>query len=333
MIDTTPLISLVVPVYNVAGYLERCLFSINEQTFKNFEVIFVDDGSTDGSDKILDKWCGQTAIISKLIHKKNEGVSVARNVGLKYTSGKYICFIDSDDMIAPDYLANMYLAVTENNCELAICKRRDISDSFSISDYIQYLEGNTPTPVTYRKTSLEIMRKLLYRDISVGIWNVMAKKELLMKNHLSFAEGFKYSEDLEFVWRSVACSAYIAIVNKKLYLYRKRRNSAMQKFDIYRRDGYILFQRLEKFICYKQPAFSVEFSRYGVAYWIWSNIWQAAQISNKYKHFRDSISFMETNKMENLLDFPVKKVRFSARLFLMSKKMYYYLLKIYFMIV
>ena len=99
------IISIIVPVYNVAEYLPKCIDSIRKQIEQNWELILVDDGSKDGSGEICDNYTYDSRI--RVIHKCNEGVSSARNVGLKLAKGKYICFIDSDDWVEPDYLSSM----------------------------------------------------------------------------------------------------------------------------------------------------------------------------------------------------------------------------------
>ena len=121
-------------------------------------------------------------------------------------------------------------------------------------------------------------------------------------------------------------------LEKELYLYRDRINSAMQKFDSRRIDGYILFQRLEKFIITNRPEFAIEFSKYGVSYWVWSTIWQAAVICKDFKAFIETIDFMDISLLKNMLDFPDKKVKVSSQIFLLSKKLYYYLINVYFFI-
>ena len=161
--DKEILISVIVPVYNVAEYLERFLFSIEEQKFKYFEVILVDDGSTDDSGTIIDKWSQKQKIATIVIHKKNEGVSVARNVGLEHARGKYVCFIDSDDMILPGYLSDMYNAIiNSSDNDIVICKKKSIADTFSVEDYKKNVEYNSENILSKNK-SIEIMKKLLYK--------------------------------------------------------------------------------------------------------------------------------------------------------------------------
>lgn len=114
------LVSIIVPVYNVEQYLEKCINSILCQTCQNIEVILVDDGATDQSGKICDRY-SQTDLRVRVIHRENGGLSDARNAGMEAASGGYYMFVDSDDTIAPDTVEKLYLAATEHNCEIAVC--------------------------------------------------------------------------------------------------------------------------------------------------------------------------------------------------------------------
>ena len=114
------LISIVVPVYNVEKYLGTCVESILKQTYSNIEVILVDDGSTDCSGKMCDHYMGQDERI-KVIHKKNGGLSDARNKGIIQAEGEYITFIDSDDVVSSDYVEYLYNILEENDGDIAIC--------------------------------------------------------------------------------------------------------------------------------------------------------------------------------------------------------------------
>lgn len=117
---SSPKISCIVPVYNVEKYLRRCLDSIRAQTFTDFECICVDDGSPDGSGKILDEYAEKDSRFV-VIHKDNGGVSSARNAGLDAARGEYVCFVDSDDWMETDYMKKMYEAATEIGADLVVC--------------------------------------------------------------------------------------------------------------------------------------------------------------------------------------------------------------------
>lgn len=115
-----PKISIIVPIYNVEKYLQKCVDSILCQTYKNLEIILVNDGSPDNCPAICDEYAKKDKRI-KVIHKQNGGVSSARNAGLDVATGKYVQFVDSDDWVEPEYSKTMINLIEENNCDLGIC--------------------------------------------------------------------------------------------------------------------------------------------------------------------------------------------------------------------
>ena len=119
------LISVIIPVYKVEKFLEKCVNSVLEQTYKNLEIILVDDGSPDGCPALCDELAKKDKRI-KVIHKKNGGVSSARNAALDEAKGKYVCFVDSDDYIEPTYAEDLHKAITENDVQMAVCDTYDV---------------------------------------------------------------------------------------------------------------------------------------------------------------------------------------------------------------
>lgn len=324
-----PLVSVIIPVYNVEKYLEFCIKTFENQKLKDFELIVVNDGSTDSSKDILLKYKNNHNLNMDIIEIQNQGVSVARNVGLSKAQGKYVCFVDSDDMVTEEYLSYLSKILEKNeDCDAVICQRRDVKDSDNAEcTYVNYNNDYDVEIVD----SLIVLKKLLYRKLSAGIWNVLVRRKLLIENDLKFAEGFAYSEDLEMVWKIIATSKRVALIKAKLYLYRQRNDSAMQRFDKKRFDGYELFRNLEIYMRENRKDFSVEFDKYGVAYWVWSTIWQAAKLSTNYYDFQESIEILDIKYyMKGLSSFPRKIVRGSSRIFICSSWLYYKLVKILF---
>ena len=130
-------ISVVVPIYKVQDYLERCIKSIINQTYDNLEIILVDDGSPDECPKICDEYALKDERI-KVIHKENGGLSDARNFGIAAATGKYISFIDSDDWISKDFFSLLYFAIIENDCQIAECGVQKVyDDTMKIQDEIK----------------------------------------------------------------------------------------------------------------------------------------------------------------------------------------------------
>ena len=124
-------ISIIIPVYNVEKYLNKCLNSVIEQTYKNIEVILIDDGSTDNSGKICDEYA-KNDIRIKIIHQQNGGVSTARNNGLEHATGKYITFVDSDDYIEKEMIETMAKKIMKKNADIVICGVTDRDEENNI---------------------------------------------------------------------------------------------------------------------------------------------------------------------------------------------------------
>ena len=129
----TPLVSIIMPVYNTEAYLDRCLESIVSQTYKNIEIICVNDGSTDDSGSILEKWKAKDSRI-RVFHKENGGVSSARNKGLDECRGDYICFADPDDTIKPDMYEKLLSAIQREKSQISMCGYRMIDSNGRVEE-------------------------------------------------------------------------------------------------------------------------------------------------------------------------------------------------------
>jgi len=183
------LISIIIPVYNVEKYLERCVKSVINQTYKNLEIILVDDGAKDNSGKMCDELSKLDSRI-KVIHKENGGLSDARNFGLKIATGDYIGFVDSDDYIADDMYETLYHTIKNNNADISI-----------VSFYEMYKEkviGVRDSGNLEILSKQEAMKELLIdTKIQSYAWNKLFKKELF--NDLKFPTG-KNFEDIELLY-------------------------------------------------------------------------------------------------------------------------------------
>lgn len=220
-------ISVVVPIYNVEKYLERCINSIINQTYKNLEIILVDDGSTDNSGKIADKYKKIDSRI-KVIHKTNGGLSDARNKGIRIASGKYISFIDSDDYIAEDMISYLYKLIKDNNSEISICNFQQFSSIEEINDSKDF---NIDESNIYNYTGVEMLQILLKGNISYGdyAWNKLYLLSLF--NNIQYPIG-KKMEDIGTTYKLYFNSKKVTIGTEKKYFYYKRNDSILGKNDI-----------------------------------------------------------------------------------------------------
>lgn len=223
------LISVVIPIYNVEKYVEKCVNSVISQTYKNMEIILVDDGSKDKSGEICDSFEKKDKRI-KVIHKKNGGLSDARNAGIEIAKGKYISFIDSDDYVSELFIERLYNLCTQNNADIAECAFIKFEDK----SQIKKIEDSTVISVKNNEDVLyDLYRKESY-VVTVVVWNKLYKMDLF--NDIRFPKG-KINEDEFTTYKLFWKCKKIAITSERLYYYRKNNNSIMgKKFNVNRYD-------------------------------------------------------------------------------------------------
>ncbi len=252
-----PVISVVVPMYKVEKYVPRCLDSIMEQTFKDFEVLMIDDGSPDRCAEIAREYEKKDERFI-LFQKPNGGLSDARNYGINYARGEYIVFIDSDDCIHKDYLKVLYEECVNNNAEISYCR-------FKYS----YFMSNICIPMfSFPKKEVlnsEKALNLIIRDNSLHsyAWNKMYKKSIFTDNNISYPKI--YFEDIATSPILFFHASKVAVSNRYLYYYEKRVGSIMATIDIQKvNDVMLSILIIRNYIQYK----------------------------NEYEKYRDSLKFL-----------------------------------------
>lgn len=244
-----PLVSVVVPVYKVENVLHYCIDSILNQTFKDFELILIDDGSPDSSGKICDEYAIKDKRV-RVIHKENEGVSVARNTGIELAKGKYICFVDSDDYIQSDYLEKLILAKKSyNSCENIWCKMRIVNDYKHNLD-LEYI--NCKEDMYSVKDIMTLHEKWL----DAGPVCKLYDKDLIINNNIRFNQNLSLGEDLTFNFEYLDyTSGDIVVIDCELYNYVNTDiNSLSNKyyqnmFDIYKQLNSMMYRHMKKWNC------------------------------------------------------------------------------------
>lgn len=230
-------ISIVVPVYNVEKYISKCIESIIEQTYTNLEIILVDDGSTDISGKICDEYAIQDDRI-KVIHKKNGGISDARNAGIIISNGKYIAFVDSDDYIDRCFIEKLYNACIDFNCDISICEFTRVKGNNALveNDYETY------TAQLYDKKQ---ECKKMNSVVSIVVWNKLYRKDLF--DDIKFPVG-RGNEDLATSYKLMYKANKVIIINSKLYYYRMRENSITRmEYSIHNLDELLAIEERNEF--------------------------------------------------------------------------------------
>lgn len=210
-------ISCIVPVYNVEKYIKKCLDSILKQSFKDFEIILVDDGSTDNSGKICDEYEKKDDRI-KVIHKSNGGLSDARNKGIENANGDYFIFIDSDDYIDENMFEILYNLNIENNTEIAACDKAFV---FENTGKIEYGNETNIVRVLNSEETFKIIVDF-YKKLGMEMWNKLYSKTLF--DNIRFPKG-KIFEDQATQYKLIFAANKISYVEKSMYYYLRRDNS------------------------------------------------------------------------------------------------------------
>ena len=207
-----PLISIIIPAYNAEKYLTSCLSSIEQQTYQNFEVIIIDDGSNDFTGDICDAFATKDTRF-KVIHQKNQGVSVARNKGIEKARGEYIGFIDSDDKITPEYLSSFGL-------------KNDIE----IQGHVIY-ENNIQRSVIYpkRKVQEDVAKVFCLGPFNSAVWGKIFKTSIIKDNKIVFPVNLCFSEDTIFLLQYIKHCKTLAVFDAAEYIYIKHSGSLTDK--------------------------------------------------------------------------------------------------------
>lgn len=214
-------ISIIIPVYNISTYLDSAIDSVVHQTYKNIEIILIDDGSTDGSSLICDEWARKDKRV-KCIHQKNAGVSVARNIGFEISTGDYILFADGDDEIAVDM------------CEKMITKLRDDHADMCYCGYLNIFHNETVKVIPENKIlkKNEIIRDLITEvSFFTAIWNKLFCRTVLIDSKgdfIPFSRGIYVGEDALWLSKVLKNAEIVTSLSEPLYYWKRREDSATQ---------------------------------------------------------------------------------------------------------
>lgn len=218
-------ISVIIPVYNGEKYLRQALDSVMTQTFKNFELVAVNDGSNDSSLNILQEYKNKFENMV-IINQNNAGVSTARNVAMSSASGKYICFLDADDICHPDFLASLYSNLKKFDADVAFCEYQVFYGSKCQFPNSQTIEAVSIKEI-YEEKSFDYIMKL---GLGTALWNKLYRRDFLLKNGISFNKKSSFGEDMFFNWKASIVANNIIYVKQVLYGYRLSSEAATTKY-------------------------------------------------------------------------------------------------------
>lgn len=235
------LITVVIPIYNVEKYLRKCIDSVIDQSYKNIEIILVDDGSPDNCGKICDEYKVKDQRI-KVIHKPNGGLSDARNAGINIAKGKYITFIDSDDYILEDCIQTLYNNIKKSNKDISIGQIQILKNENSL-----HSKQVTHEETRCYDTSVSLEKLLYNTEYTSNMAGKLFKTVLFEK--IKFPFGKKY-EDLATVYKIIANSNGVVVTNKFVYRYLSTREGSImnEKFSETRMDSVYFAEEILKFI-------------------------------------------------------------------------------------
>lgn len=213
------MISVILNVFNGEQYIKRCINTVLAQTYKDFELIIVNDGSTDGTALILDKLAKEHDCI-KLWHNKNMGIGGSRHFALQKAKGEYMISLDCDDWIEPTFLERLYTAITEQKADLAIC------------EYVEEREdGSYPISIQERENVTDYTRDLIHARTWSIVWNKLIKTSIVKANGIDYDESLRYWEDVPFsICYSLYCNK-VAWVHQPLYHYVKTNEDSLTAIE------------------------------------------------------------------------------------------------------
>lgn len=276
------LISIIIPIYNVQKYLNKCVKSVLEQTYGNLEIILVDDGSTDSSGEICDK-CKESDERIVVIHKKNGGLSDARNAGIDISKGEYLFFLDADDYLSPNAIEIMYSKIISENADLAIC-----NFTWTNSEGEKFCGEDVICDEILNKEDL--LGKLVKSDnfYYVVAWNKLYARKLFEK--LRFTYG-KIHED-EFIVHRIfgECNKAVSL-SEILYYYIKTNNSITTSNTSIKRLDYI--EALDDRIKYYKENGYIDYAKetLKLLWWVYSELYTAVEITKENK---DRMNFLKS---------------------------------------
>lgn len=218
------LISVIIPVYNVDKYLNKCIESVALQTYGNLEIIIVDDGSTDSCSDICDKWSGKDSRIT-VIHQQNKGLCAARNAGLDVCKGEFISFVDSDDYIDTNMIKYLYEAIVDNDCDVAACYECAFENE----------EIPRITQLSFNKNKIEDHSDFIenfnldFRGPLTWVWNKLYRRDCIAD--IRFDEKHNKLEDIIYMVELSKRVTKCVWVPERLYYYRQHSKSVMHDVD------------------------------------------------------------------------------------------------------
>lgn len=318
------LISIIVPVYNVERYLEQCIESLVNQTYKNLEIILVNDGSTDSSGSLCEK-LAKTDKRIRVIHKNNEGLGFARNTGMEVMNGKYVTFIDSDDYADSNLIELLYTNLKNENADTCIGGFKRVKNSGEVIfkeqyDRVVYSDGEVKNNLLIKMLGSSPEKS---DAIRMSVWNVIYSADIIRNSNLKFpSERELISEDIIFDVKYYQGSKRVVVIDSLAYNYRINEESLTRKYKSDRFEKCkILYEELKNQV---NKIYDDDMAILRVQRQFFVNIRECIKQENtkiSHKNIKEAISNIEYICKDDVIqdiiaDYPVKKLNIKQRLFL-----------------
>lgn len=309
-------ISVVMPTFHVEDYIADSIKSLCNQNFKDFEVVLVNDGSTDKSIEIAEEILKDTTIDYRVIHRENGGVSKARNAGINAAKGQWVICIDPDDVLAPDFLMALNKVTEEKEDAQIVIGNFKKVDMTNIHEYSNWDNQYKEIPKE------EILKQYLQREILVISPGMLIKKDFIEEKKLKYKEDCTFSEDMEYIWRALFACEKVYYIDCPMYNYLTRPNSTMTASKSHKIvTGYSAMVRLHMELVNFDGHEYVK--KYILSRWVMGALNTVARISS-YEDFKamcDTMNYKDNSK--TLLSFPSTKVKILALSLLLSRRSYF----------
>ena len=317
MEQNKPLISVIVPVYNVEKFVGRCLTSIINQSYTNLEIIVVNDGSTDNSLSVCEEYAAKDGRI-KLITQENRGLSGARNTGLRHYTGEYVTFVDSDDWIHQNMIECLYNVLIRHDSEMSLCASLRVSEETIPDKQHKELEGIARTR--------DVFMKLFLNGTFTACWSRLFRKDII--SGFEFPEGLN-CEDYIYMYEAIRRAKAIASINLPLYYYYVREDSIVnENFSLKKFDQFYSAKKLYELVKTHTP----EYAKLSVTRLAGATV-SLLSSSRKYKGFEDKekelTTFLRSNPIlflfNNQLNYKLRIVLF---IYMLPKGLSKFIMKI-----
>ncbi|MGI6539150.1 MAG: glycosyltransferase family 2 protein [Caldicoprobacterales bacterium] len=311
------MISVIIPCYNASLYIIETLESLEKQTYTDFEVLCINDGSTDNTLELLENYQRNSKLKITILSQANLGVSSARNRGIDKANGEYIAFLDADDIYHPRFLELLSSAI--GNMDTAYCRlTRDLT---KLTDR----EGKVTV-----KNQQQAMEDLLYNMGQFGFYCYLYRKDILNNRKIRFTENAKYGEDREFIWKYMVNCKNAIFVDAKLYGYRFVKDSVANTVSWRKTDLLECVKRIEQYMVDNSCLYYSQFKNYMYPRSMWA-VAKSFAVGKRQDYYNRLLSEYDVDtSMKYVVKFSNQLyAKVLAAVFLVSPKLFYRLLSIY----